>query len=157
MRTAGIDPAIIYAFRKTGLILISEQVANYSPEAIAEWNAAPAEHHALEADGAGDGGTAPEQSSLPAGWITQNPGDGWRIARETDQNHVLSCLDAMAKVERKDMTTVARIELAAFVLASAARAAVVEMGEATAEQEFACADRVFASVVERASQIIECK
>jgi hypothetical protein len=44
MRKAGIDLAIVYAFRKTGLMLISDQVVNYSPEAIAEWNAARPYH-----------------------------------------------------------------------------------------------------------------
>jgi integrase len=40
MASAGIDPALIYAFHRTGLIISEENVHLMSPEDLAEWQAA---------------------------------------------------------------------------------------------------------------------
>ena len=40
MASAGIDPALIYAFHRTGFIISEENVHLMSPEDLAEWQAA---------------------------------------------------------------------------------------------------------------------
>ena len=40
---AGIDPAIIFAYVKTGMLVTSHNLAQWSPEDLAEWDAAVAE------------------------------------------------------------------------------------------------------------------
>ena len=44
---AGIDPAIIYAMNKTGMILTAATENLWSDEALAAWNAAIEEYHSL--------------------------------------------------------------------------------------------------------------
>ena len=46
MASAGIDPALIYAFHRTGLIISEENVHLMSPEDLAEWQAALDEYKA---------------------------------------------------------------------------------------------------------------
>lgn len=48
MKLAGVQPQIIYAFMKTGLLLREDLVPTYPPEAVAEWEAAIDEYFALE-------------------------------------------------------------------------------------------------------------
>lgn len=45
---SGAPPEVVFAYRKTGLLLVQEHMANYPPENIAEWNAAIAEYFELE-------------------------------------------------------------------------------------------------------------
>ncbi len=49
MEKANLPPEIAYAYAKTGRLLMEGQEQNYPPEAIAEWNAAIDEYHAIEA------------------------------------------------------------------------------------------------------------
>lgn len=47
----GLPPQIVYAYAKTGLLLMEEHVDNYPPESIAEWKAAIEEYFRLEDEG----------------------------------------------------------------------------------------------------------
>ena len=46
---AGIDPAIIYAMNKTGMILVGGKEDHWSEEDLAEWGAAIEEYDSLNA------------------------------------------------------------------------------------------------------------
>lgn len=48
MLNTGMPPEIVYAYMKTGLLLAEEYRSNYSPEAIAEWQAAIDEYFEQE-------------------------------------------------------------------------------------------------------------
>jgi hypothetical protein len=48
MRKAGVAPQIIYAYKKTGLIVGEETLDAISPERLAEWHAAIDEYFELE-------------------------------------------------------------------------------------------------------------
>lgn len=47
MEKSGVRPELIYAFRKTGLIVSEGNLDKISPSALAEWEAAVAEYFAL--------------------------------------------------------------------------------------------------------------
>ncbi len=47
MAAAGIDPALIYASRKTGLLVTEDNLDKIPEEALAEWEAAVAEYDEL--------------------------------------------------------------------------------------------------------------
>lgn len=51
MAKAGTPPEIAYAFAKTGYFVVDGLQDRFTPEALAEWNAAIAEYRRLEADG----------------------------------------------------------------------------------------------------------
>ena len=51
MVRAGIDPALIYAFRKTGLIVTEANEGKLLPEDLAEWHAAIDEYERSEKAG----------------------------------------------------------------------------------------------------------
>ena len=50
MKRADTPPAIVYAYRKTGLLLMEEMQDNYPPARVAEWKAAIAENERLAAE-----------------------------------------------------------------------------------------------------------
>jgi SEC-C motif len=50
MREVGVDPALIYAFEKTGLIVGEDNQRLIPPEAMAEWKQAVEEYRQREAD-----------------------------------------------------------------------------------------------------------
>ena len=54
MREASVPPQIIYAYKRTGLLLMEELEDQYPPDAVAEWNAAIGEYF----DGQADNGTS---------------------------------------------------------------------------------------------------
>jgi integrase len=47
MKAAGIDPAKIHAYRRTGMLVTSENVDQWSPEDLDEWQAALDEYQSL--------------------------------------------------------------------------------------------------------------
>ena len=49
MEKAGIDPAKIHAYRRTGMLLTSDNLDQWSAEDLDEWQAALDEYEALEA------------------------------------------------------------------------------------------------------------
>jgi len=50
MKQAGVDPAAVYAFEKTGFILSTENKHLMSDAQLAEWDAAVDEYHRLHGD-----------------------------------------------------------------------------------------------------------
>lgn len=48
MKAAGLAPEPIYAYRKTGLLLMEEHQDDYPPGAVEDWQAAIDEYYALE-------------------------------------------------------------------------------------------------------------
>ena len=48
MKQAGLNPAIVYAFEKTGLLVTEENQDMLSDSDLAEWEAAIREYEALE-------------------------------------------------------------------------------------------------------------
>lgn len=48
MQKAGTPPEIVYAYRKTGLLLVESRLDTYPPDDVAEWDAAVREYWALE-------------------------------------------------------------------------------------------------------------
>jgi hypothetical protein len=54
MRQANVDPALVYAFRKTGFIPTEGTLELFTPEELEEWDAALAEYRThLATKGAG--------------------------------------------------------------------------------------------------------
>ena len=53
MRKAGIAPALIYAYAKTGLLVSEANQASLPLGALNEWSAAIAEYERMEAEGKG--------------------------------------------------------------------------------------------------------
>jgi hypothetical protein len=49
MERAGIDPAKIHAYRRTGMLVTGENLARWSSEDLGEWQAALEEYEALAA------------------------------------------------------------------------------------------------------------
>jgi integrase len=49
MEEAGIHPRLIYAYRRTGLLVSDENMARLAPRELAEWRAALEEYDALKA------------------------------------------------------------------------------------------------------------
>lgn len=49
MEKAGLDPAKIHAYRRTGMLVTTENVSQWSAEDLAEWQAALDEYEALAA------------------------------------------------------------------------------------------------------------
>jgi integrase len=49
MERAGIDPAKIHAYRRTGMLVTRENLAQWSSEDLGEWQAALEEYEALAA------------------------------------------------------------------------------------------------------------
>ena len=49
MEKAGIDPAKVHAYRRTGMLVTRENLAQWSPEDLGEWQAALEEYEALAA------------------------------------------------------------------------------------------------------------
>ena len=49
MEKAGLDPAKIHAYRRTGMLVTRENLAQWSPEDLGEWQAALEEYEALAA------------------------------------------------------------------------------------------------------------
>ena len=50
MRVAGTPPEIVYAFKKTGMLLVENLKSTYPADAVAEWDAAIDEYFAMESD-----------------------------------------------------------------------------------------------------------
>ena len=113
LRKAGAPPEFAYAYRKTGLLSLGGDMSRWPKEHIEEWDAAVAEYHLIE-QAKREGGPKPE------GWNTEIPELLISDFSEEDFAHVQACLSAMAPVEGgRPMKLVARIELAAAVLATA--------------------------------------
>jgi hypothetical protein len=121
MRKAGTPPEIVYAYKKTGLLLTNDSQA--SPEAWEEWNAAIAEYSLIEA-----ASTLPDRAD-PRIWQTEIPELLVSPLSQQDLDQVLECIRLIAPIQASGMTLVTRIELAAAFLAAACSSAFSSVEE----------------------------
>lgn len=121
LRQAGISPAIIFAYKKTGRLLVESMMDNYPPDAVQEWNAALDEYKRLEALRQGDHVPgevrldAPERSAIPA--LKDRPWSGG------DTERLEACIAAINDHIGEGRWLNVRVELAAVLLADICYAA----------------------------------
>jgi hypothetical protein len=147
MESAGTPPEYVYAYRKTGLLGTEGNKERLSREDRKLWEQAVDEYRALE-DAAKKDRPPQEQ------WSSKIP--ELLIAPFTQANldQIRQCFTAMAPIERRGMTLIMRIEIAAALLVTAcehAYDAAEELGEPeTAADRFAHAEQL---VLRRAREI----
>lgn len=133
MRAAGTPPEIVYAFKKTGLLLMEHTPA--TPDDRAEWDAAIAEYFSLERAHAGDRkplklvpqGDGPPPTNIPE--LKARPLSKGEFAQ------VVESLTALDKTLDRPVTLIARLEMAAAMLASVlASASEVPTDDASPEE-----------------------
>jgi hypothetical protein len=126
MRKAGTPPQIIYAYRKTGLLLIEDSPA--SPRDRHAWEAAIKQFFLIEA------AQAQTDRPDPSDWKTEIPELLVAGFNRQDLKKVNEILHAVVQIEsREPIKVVTRIELAAAFLAMACECAY-EGAEATGSQ-----------------------
>ena len=109
MRKTGATPQIIYAYRKTGLLLMEDSPA--SPRDRQAWEAAIEESFAIEAAQANTDKPDPNE------WKTEIPELLASGFSKNDLEKVDEILQAVAQIEgREPIKVIARIELAAAFL-----------------------------------------
>src|SRR5215813_9314450 len=114
MRKAGTPPQIIYAYKRTGGLLLREDMREHWPQdRVKEWDDAIDEYFAIE-----DASKQPDRPSA-AEWNTSIPELLASPFTRKDLAKVAECLRAIAPIEAKGMSLITRIELAAIFLASA--------------------------------------
>jgi len=114
MHKAGTPPQIIHAYKKTGGLLLLEGMRDHWPPGrVKEWDDAIDEFFAIE--------NASKQPDRPSKeeWNTVIPELLVSPFTRKDLAQVDECLRAIAPIEERGMTLIARIELAAAFLASA--------------------------------------
>jgi hypothetical protein len=116
MRRAGTPPQIQYAYKRTGgLILTEEMREHWPPDRVQEWDAAIEEYFAIEKAKAE--GNLPD----PSEWMTEIPELLVSGFTKQDLDTVHEIMTAIAPIEARPpgLKVVQRIELAAVFLASA--------------------------------------
>jgi hypothetical protein len=114
MRKAGTPPQIIYAYKKTGgLLLLEGMREHWPPSRVKEWDDAIDQFFAIE-----DASKQPDRPSKEE-WNTTIPELLVSPFTRKDLAHVDECLRAIAPIEERGMPLITRIELAAALLASA--------------------------------------
>ena len=116
MRRAGTPPQIMYAYKRTGgLILTEEMREHWPPDRVQEWDAAIDEYFAIEEAKAE--GNLPD----PGEWTTEIAELLTSGFNKDDLAKVHEMLRAVAPIEARPpgLKVVQRIELAAIFLASA--------------------------------------
>jgi hypothetical protein len=114
MRKAGTPPQIIYAYKRTGgLILREDMRKHWPPDRVKEWDDAINEYFAIE-----EASKQPDRPSAKE-WNTAIPELLASPFTRNDLAQVAECLRAIAPIEARGMTLITRIELAAVLLASA--------------------------------------
>jgi hypothetical protein len=114
MRKAGTPPQIVYAYKRTrGLLLTEDMREHWPPDRVKEWDDAIEEYFAIEA--------ASKQPDRPSAkeWNTAIPELLASPFTRQDLAKVHACLRAVEPIEAQGMTLITRIELAAIFLASA--------------------------------------
>jgi hypothetical protein len=123
MQAAKVQPEIIYAYKKTGLLLIDRLMETYPLKIVGEWEAAIDEYFAMEGQ--------PEHSDAPP----EKDADGPKlppteiqILKEmplsgNDRQLVADTLFAVDNVLSGPVTVRTRLEIASMLLASACGAA----------------------------------
>ena len=113
MRKADTPPQIVYAYKKTGMIVMESTKDTIPKARLKEWNAAIDEYFLIEEARAKAG-------PKPEGWNTEIPELLVSDFSQEDFDHVRAIFKAMAPVEgSRPMKLAARVELAAAVLATA--------------------------------------
>lgn len=79
MQKAGTPPEIVYAYRKTGLLLNDSRMDSYPAEAVSEWDDAIAEYFSMEAKPENSDAASPGEARSASGQ-KQSSGE---IARRT--------------------------------------------------------------------------
>jgi hypothetical protein len=149
MRKAGTPSQIIYAYKRTGGLLLREDMRDHwPPDRVKEWDDAINEYFAIE-----ESSKQPDRPSAKE-WNTAIPELLVSPFTRQDLAKVHACLHAITPIEARGMTLIARIELAAIFLASACSHGFTsgdEVGEgANGPEVFALAEQL---VVRRAREI----
>jgi hypothetical protein len=124
MRNANLPPELMYAYRKTGLLLLADNHDRLPKDRVEEWNAAIREYHAMQ-----DAMNRPDRPD-PEAWSTEVPELVTSGFSKADLAQVTQCLEAISPIEARGMKLCAQIELAA-VLMAATCAHGYRAGEAT--------------------------
>src|SRR5262245_38955005 len=114
MRKAGTPPQIAFAYKRTGGLLLREDMRDHwPPDRVREWDDAINEYFAIE--------EASKQTYRPSAkeWNTSIPELLASPFTRQDLAKVHACLRAVAPIEAQGMSLITRIELAAVFLASA--------------------------------------
>src|SRR5262249_43711099 len=149
MRKAGTPPRIVYAYKRTGGLLLREDMRDlWPPDRVKEWDEAINEYFAIE-----EASKQPDRPSAKE-WNTAIPELLASPFTQQDLAKVHGCLRAVELIEAQGMTLITRIELAAIFLASACSHGFTsgdEVGEgANGPEVFALAEQL---VVRRAREI----
>ncbi|HEY7084536.1 MAG TPA: hypothetical protein VH519_06940 [Hyphomicrobiaceae bacterium] len=114
MRKAGTPPQFIYAYKRTGGLLLMENMReHWPPDRVKEWDDAIDQYFAIE-----EASKQPDRPSA-AEWNTSIPELLASPFTRQDLAKVHACLRAVEPIEAQGMTLITRIELAAIFLASA--------------------------------------
>jgi len=113
MNKMNLPPAFAYAYRKTGLIGVKGMMDAWPADSRKEWNDAVKEYFLIE-----EASKQPDRPT-PDEWNTQIPELLVSPFTRQDLAQVHECLRAIAPIEARGMTMIARIELAATLLAHA--------------------------------------
>jgi hypothetical protein len=136
LRKAGVAPQIIFAYKRTGRLLMKDNLANYPPEARAEWKAAIDEYFRLEEQASGD---APKEEGRPGADMRTSPTQIPELLSRplTPEEHELitRCLQAIDEILSDAVTLALRVELAAVMLATVRSAAFDSVTETDGEEE----------------------
>jgi hypothetical protein len=119
LRKTGTAPQIIYAYRKTGLLIVEGFEENYPPEAVKEWKAAIDEYFKLEREAGGDAraGMQPAGENGPEPRPTKIPELKDRPWAPEDSEAMEACLNVInERIADKQRLNVL-VELAAVLLA----------------------------------------
>src|SRR5215831_20461518 len=113
MRKTGTPPQIIYAYKRTGGLLLTEDMREHWPlDRVKEWDDAINEYFAIE-----EASKQPDRPSTKE-WNTAIPELLASPFTRQDLAKVHACLRAVEPIEAQGMTLITRIELAAIFLAS---------------------------------------
>src|SRR5215831_5606347 len=114
MRKAGTPPQIVYAYKRTGGLLLTEDMREHWPlDRVKEWDDAINEYFAIE-----EASKQPDRPSTKE-WNTSIPEPLASPFTRQDLAKVHACLRAVEPIEAQGMSLITRIELAAVFLASA--------------------------------------
>ncbi|KAB2919904.1 MAG: hypothetical protein F9K29_03305 [Hyphomicrobiaceae bacterium] len=121
LRKAGAPPQVIFAYRRTGLLVTESTKALISPDRLAEWDSAIDEYFRLEREAQGSSPDTAQASDRS--WHTDIPELQARPLEPQEYDLLLECLRAVDKILSAGATTILRMELAAALLASACSSA----------------------------------
>lgn len=156
MRAAGTPPEIMYAFKKTGMLLLDGLKPTYPADAVAEWDAAIDEYFAMEVDGK-HSDAPPINHEGPMVPATEIPELRAIPPNAEDERFIFACLGALDEHLEKHATSLrVKVELAAAVLvmgASSAFNAASDLGHPKEAQ--ASYDTFVNLVVVRARELFE--